>query len=130
MEGAVRIKPPQLASRGPARPLAFVSTLEAELAEERAAALGRLTRGFEGALAAWRDAESASRQEPGEEAARRRNRLFDAAAEALWLFVVQREACGLRNTEAVLRDHGVPAAMRLRRMGPGAAARSAHVKKA
>jgi hypothetical protein len=27
---------------------------------------------------------------------------------------VQREACGLRNTEAVLRDYKVPAAVRLR----------------
>ena len=32
-----------------------------------------------------------------------------AAGYALWMFVVQREACGLRDSRAVIRDYGVPA---------------------
>ena len=40
----------------------------------------------------------------------RRERLLDRAGEALWCFVVQREAFGLRNTEAVLRELQVPMA--------------------
>jgi Family of unknown function (DUF6665) len=114
----VSIKPPQiLAPRQAIRPLAAVNTLEAEIFEEKAAALGRLTRGFEAALAAWRAAEAEAGEKGADKTERRRTELFDKAAEALWLFVVQREACGLRNTEAVLREYRVPAALRLR-MGP------------
>ena len=47
----------------------------------------------------------------------RREELLEAAGEALWFLVVQREACGLSNTEAMLRTYDVPLAVRLR-MGP------------
>jgi hypothetical protein len=30
------------------------------------------------------------------------------AGQALWMFVVQREACGLRDSRAVMRDYNVP----------------------
>jgi hypothetical protein len=108
------LKPPQiLAPRSAVRAQPIVNALETEIFEEKAATLGRLTRAFESALAAWRDAEP--RAESGGEASEmRRARLFDAAADALWHFVVQREACGLRNTEAVLREYKVPPALRLR----------------
>ena len=107
------LKPPQiLAPRPPHRVLPIVNTLHAEILEEKAATLSRLTRVFETRLAAWREAEAAI--SAGKRLSRRRRqRLFDEAAEALWQFVVQREACGLRNTEAVLREYGVPAALRL-----------------
>jgi hypothetical protein len=39
------------------------------------------------------------------------------AGEALWYFVVQREACGLRDADSVVRQMGVPREVRLR-MGP------------
>ena len=32
----------------------------------------------------------------------------DVAAERLWAFLVQRELCGLRNHEQVVRELGVP----------------------
>lgn len=109
------IKPPQILAPGKAiRPLSAVNTLESEIFEEKAAALGRLTRGFETALAAWRGAEADAAEKGAGETERRRAEFFDKAAEALWLFVVQREACGLRNTEAVLREYRVPAALRFR----------------
>ena len=39
---------------------------------------------------------------------------IDAVGKALWYLVVQREACGLRNTEAMLTEYRVPPAVRLR----------------
>jgi hypothetical protein len=108
------LKPPQiLAPRSALRAQPIINTLETEVFEEKAATLGRLTHAFEKALAAWREAEAqAEAGNPPPEP--HRQRLFDEAAEALWLFVVQREACGFRNTEAVLRIYEVPAALRLR----------------
>jgi uncharacterized protein DUF6665 len=35
-----------------------------------------------------------------------------AAAQALWEFVVQREACGLRDSRMVMRMYAVPAEVR------------------
>jgi hypothetical protein len=108
------LKPPQiLAPRSVLRPQPLVNPLDSEIFEEKAATLARLTRAFETALAAWRavEEEAGAGLPPSE---RRRRRLLDEAAEALWHFVVQREACGLRNTEAVLREYRVPAALRLR----------------
>lgn len=101
-----RILAPRLASLG-------LATLQDEIMQERAAALGRVTRAFEEALAAFLrlDDEPASGARDREV---RRERLLDRAGEALWHFVVQREACGLRNTEGVLRELKVPPAVRLR----------------
>ncbi len=101
-----------LAPRSARGPQPIVNTLDAEILEEKAATLARLTRTFEAALAAWRAAEQEA--DVGREASERRRRLFDEAAEALWHFVVQREVCGLRNTEAVMREYRVPVALRLR----------------
>ena len=81
--------------------------------EEKASTLGRLTQAFEKALAAfvaWEQQSAAGDAQLAGE----RERLLDEAGEALWWLVVQREACGLRNTEAVLRVYCVPAAVRLR----------------
>ena len=39
------------------------------------------------------------------------------AGHALWMFVVQREACGLRDSRTVMRDYGVPGGVQ-QRMGP------------
>jgi len=38
--------------------------------------------------------------------------LVASAAQALWQFVVQREACGLRDSGAMMRMYGVPAEVR------------------
>ena len=43
-----------------------------------------------------------------------RETLVAAAGEALWYYVVQREVCGLRDAEAVMRDLRVPREVRLR----------------
>lgn len=87
-----------------------LDALQQEIAQEKASTLGRLTREFETALAALLEFDATSLPQ----AEGRRQERLDAAAEALFWFVVQREACGLRNTEAVLREYKVPAALRLR----------------
>jgi len=46
----------------------------------------------------------------------KRRALVDAAGQALWLFVVQREAIGLRDMRTLMRDYGVPAEV-FNRMG-------------
>jgi len=66
--------------------------LDYEITQEQASALGRLGRALEAALAALAEYE---RTHPERGAARAD--LVANASEALWYFVVQREACGLRD---------------------------------
>ena len=84
--------------------------LEHEFAQEKASALGRLGRALEAALQALAqfDAEDTDAAASAE---RRqvRTSLAAEASVALWEFIVQREACGLRDMRAVLRDYRVPA---------------------
>ena len=77
-----------------------VAALDYEIAQEQVAALGRAGRALEAALAAL----AAS----GERGAMRA-KLVQDASDALWCFIVQREAIGLRDPRPVLRDYGVPA---------------------
>jgi hypothetical protein len=84
--------------------------LEYEFAQERASALGRLGRALEAAIArlARFDCEHPREGSPGENP-HQRAVLVSEASIALWHFVVQREACGLRDMRHVLRDYRVPA---------------------
>jgi hypothetical protein len=93
-----------------------VDLLDYEIVQEQASALGRLGRALEAALAALR-AFDAAMPAPSAPADRRaRNDLVADAAYALWLFVVQRESCGLRDSRVVMRDYRVPPEVR-NRMG-------------
>jgi hypothetical protein len=88
------------------------SALDYEIAQEQAAALGRLGRALEAALAALsehdgRHADSGDR--PGQApAGAARERLLRDASNALWCFVVQPEAVGLRYQRAIMREYRVP----------------------
>jgi hypothetical protein len=88
------------------------ATLDYEIVQEKALALGRLGRRLEGALAALaacpRTASSDRKIREG---------LVEQAGYALWLLVVQREACGLNDSVHVLRNYGVPKEV-YARMGP------------
>src|SRR5262245_747861 len=83
--------------------------LEYEFGQEKASALGRLGRALEAAIAALgefdqqnaRDATSPVRKTA-------RAELISQASVALWHFIVQREACGLRDMRQVMRDYRVP----------------------
>ena len=82
--------------------------LDYELAREKASALGRLGRGLEAALDALRAFDAAA-TEPSDENRQERRALVAHASHALWLFVVQREAIGLRDSRQIMRDYRVPA---------------------
>lgn len=92
-------------ARIPENPLA---ALDYELAQEQASALGRQGRQLEAALAALAafDAEHDSMDSEGRCNARRA--MVAEAGAALWQFIVQREALGLRDSTRVMRDYNVP----------------------
>lgn len=79
--------------------------LEHELMAESAHNLGHAARALRASLD--RLAEAATD-------APDRSALVAEAGERLWYLVVQREACGLRDTEVLMRDYRVPAEVRLR----------------
>ena len=95
--------------------------LQYELVQEKISSVARMGRRLEEALEALRrfDAARPEGAESAAEDAAARERLLARAGEALWYFVVQREACGLRDADAVVRQMGVPREVRLR-MGPAA----------
>ena len=97
------------------------NALDYEIAQEQAGALGRLGRALEAALAALA-AHDRAQAEHGEDGANgaasdpRRARLVQDAGYALWCFVIQREACGLRDQRLIIREYRVPAEVQ-NRMG-------------
>jgi hypothetical protein len=83
--------------------------LDYEIVQEQASALGRLGRALEAALTKLREFDAVhppSSAKPAEQQARRT--LVAEAGYALWMFVVQREACGLRDSRTLMRDYKVP----------------------
>jgi hypothetical protein len=68
-----------------------------ELLEEQAAALGRMGRKAEAALAALRDHQGEGRAE-----------VLRAATDAVWCFLVQREVMGLRDRAQIVVDYRLP----------------------
>lgn len=88
------------------------ATLEYEIAQERASALGRLGRRLEAALAALAACPRTANADR-----KFRDSLVERAGYALWLFVVQREACGLNDGAQVMQNYGVPHEV-YARMGP------------
>ena len=79
------------------------ATLEYEIAQERASALGRLGRRLEAALAALAACPRTATSER-----KIRDSLVEEAGYALWLFVVQRESCGLNDSTHVMQTYGIP----------------------
>jgi hypothetical protein len=88
------------------------TVLQDELVEEKASALGRLGRRLEAALAALAACPKTADSNP-----EIRKELVKQAGYALWMFAVQREACGLRDTTRMMRQYGVPKEV-LAHMGP------------
>jgi hypothetical protein len=91
--------------KSPASPLDLIDT---EIIQEQASALGRLGRTLEAALQTLREFDAALGREPSGSEKTRRAALVAEAGHALWMFVVQRESCGLRDSRAVMRDYAVP----------------------
>jgi hypothetical protein len=103
--------------RPPNRPLSRIAarnveSVEAEIIQEKAASLGRMSKRLHDALARLEAHDAAPTDDAEDRAA-----LVAAAGEALWYYVIQREAAGLRATEEVLRDFRIPREV-YNRMGP------------
>ena len=103
------LRPPGASSR-----TSHSAALDYEIAQEQASALGRLGRALEAALAALAAHERSRADGPPDPAIRAR--LIQEASDALWYFIVQREACGLRDPRPIYRDYRVPAEVQ-NRMG-------------
>lgn len=89
------------------------AVLQYELMEEQAHSLGRSGKKVEAALAALKAHDEAH---AGAAGGADRAPLLKAAADAVWSFLVQREAMGLRDRTAVIAQYGIPREV-LNRMG-------------
>lgn len=86
--------------------------LGAEILAEKASALGRAGERAEACLARLRAHGAAPEAGPDHDS--RRAELLKQAAEAVHGFFIQRELCGLRRHDAVIRDLGIPRAVLVR----------------
>jgi hypothetical protein len=92
--------------------------LDYEIVQEQAAALGRMGRALEAALAKLREFDAANPRAGAPTSAQQARRtLVREAGHALWMFIVQREACGLRDGRTIMRDYNVPGEVQ-QRMAP------------
>jgi len=91
-----------------------LDVLEYEIRQEQAATIGRLARELQDALDALDtlNRRASSGKKTADSRDPQRARLVDAAAFALWNFIVQRECSGFRGTEQVLKDYAVPVEVR------------------
>ena len=86
-----------------------VDVLNYEIAQDQAVALGRMGRALEKALARLREFDAAHPRSSAPASAHQiRRTLVREAGHALWMLVVQREACGLRDSRTVMREYKVP----------------------
>jgi len=99
---AVRI--PQSLSTGLQKDAGW-SVLDYELREQKAQTLGALSVQVEHALAALQAFNPESDASDRED---RRRALLDEAADRVWAFMIQRELCGLRNWDVVVKDYAIP----------------------
>ncbi|PSO21835.1 DUF6665 family protein [Bradyrhizobium sp. MOS003] len=91
-----------------------VDILHYEIVQEQASALGRMGRTLEQALTRLREFDAAhalSELPTSKQTARRK--LVMEAGQALWMFVVQREASGLRDSRHIMRAYSVPGEVQL-----------------
>ena len=108
------VRPPAASLAAVAAREAALGALDAEILAEQASALARAGRQLERALAdlAAHDGGAASGA-GGHKSAPDRPALVAEARRALWYLVVQREACGFRNSAEVLTAYSVPAEISL-----------------
>jgi hypothetical protein len=82
-----------------ASPEGWSNPLEVEIAAEKAAALGRAGEKVERALARLREQERGSPE---------RTASLKEAAEAVYAYFIQRELCGMRRHQDVIREYAIP----------------------
>ena len=88
------------------------SVLDTEILQQKAQTLGDLGQQVEQALAKLR----AFGDTAGAPATAEREALLDKAADRVWALMIQRELCGLRHWDAVVRNYAIPREV-LNRMG-------------
>lgn len=107
------------------QPQAGSNVLETEILQQKAESLGHMGHQVEKALARLRDFEARNpakerdateARKPSQDSAARRAALLDEAADRVWAFMIQRELCGLRHWEAVVKAYAIPREV-LNRMG-------------
>ena len=76
-----------------------VGSIENEILGEKASSLGHHGRQVEQAMAALNAHEGSADE---------RRILLKAAARAVWKYIVQREACGMRDHREAIRLYGIP----------------------
>jgi hypothetical protein len=82
------------------------NVLNYEILQQKAQTLGHLGHRVELALATLRAFDAGAQ---GADREARRSALLDEAAELVWAFMIQRELCGFRYWDAVVKDYGIPA---------------------
>jgi len=101
---------------GPTGAGGSLASIEQELLAEKASALALAGDNLAAALAVLAQVDAAladASPEQRSDLAPRRRKLRDEAAERLWYLLVQREAIGLFQHEAMLREQRVPVEVRL-----------------
>ncbi|ESZ49409.1 DUF6665 family protein [Mesorhizobium sp. RSR565B] len=96
------LRPPSL---GASAAEAAFDALGHEILAEKAAALGRAGQRVEETLAKLRQNNDDEEQRP---------RLLKEAAAAVHAYFIQRELCGLRRHESVIREYDIPRAVLVR----------------
>jgi len=81
------------------------NVLEYELREQKAHTLGTLGLQVERAIAALREFDG---EYDGTDRQERRRALLDEASDRVWAFMIQRELCGFRNWDEVVKDYNIP----------------------
>jgi hypothetical protein len=106
------VRPPQSLTPGRAVETGL-NVLDYEIAQQKAQTLGDMGQQVEQALSRLRAFEAEGRQasDPGEH-----ERLRDRAAEKVWALMIQRELCGLRHWDQVVKAYAIPREV-LNRMG-------------
>jgi hypothetical protein len=99
-------RPPQNLSASSFKFETGANILDAEIMSEKAASLGRAGARVEAALARLNDPDAAL--------ADGREPLLKDAADAVWSFFIQREACGLRDQRPIIADMKIPRAVLVR----------------
>ena len=95
-------------------PYDLTAALDHEIAQEKASTLGRLGRQLEGALGALAAFDMGCGDPMTLAECDAREALVAEAGRVLWYFIVQREACGLRDAARAMREYAVPAEVRIR----------------
>lgn len=94
-----------------------IGAIQAEILREKATSLGRAAQRLEAALAELERIRAAASTTNTPTIEQRLDEHLAIAGEALWYYVVQREACGAFRLEPVVREYRVPRQVLLR-MGP------------